>query len=70
MGKNSEINRQTFVIWWLNSRRVDLSDIYLAEALELSGWADPSREIKVVFKVSIKFLVPRKKGLQKGWTKT
>jgi hypothetical protein len=29
-GKKSEINRQTFVIWWLNSRRYSLSDIYLA----------------------------------------
>ena len=29
MGKNSEINRQTFVICWLDSRRIDLSDIYL-----------------------------------------
>ena len=28
-GKKSEINRQTFVICWLDSRRIDLSDIYL-----------------------------------------
>ena len=30
MGKNSEISRQTFVIWWFTSRRIDLSDVYLA----------------------------------------
>ena len=34
-------------------------------AWEFSVWADTSREIKIVFKVSIKFLVPRKKGLKK-----
>ena len=34
-------------------------------AWEFSVWADTSREIKIVFKVSIKFLVPRKKAYKK-----
>ena len=32
-GKNPEINRQSFVIWWHNSKNIDLSDIYEAVRL-------------------------------------